>query len=74
MNRKPQRSLPPTGGQAGARRLLTVADVADRVQVSERTVRRWIAGDQLRVRRLGRSVRILPDDLDAMIQRAGERE
>ncbi len=43
---------------------LTVAQVAERLQVSERSVRRWIAADTLPVRRFGRCVRIDPNDLD----------
>jgi len=37
--------------------------VADRLQVSKRTVRRWIAEGRLPVVRLGRAVRIRPADL-----------
>lgn len=42
---------------------LTVADVAKLVQVSDRTVRRWIASDSLPAHRLGRQVRISRSDL-----------
>ena len=48
--------------------LLTVKQVAEQLQVSERAVRRWIAVGTLRVRRYGRCVRIDPDDLDAFGQ------
>jgi excisionase family DNA binding protein len=36
----------------------TVRDVAERLKVSERTVRRWIAVGMLRANKFGRSVRI----------------
>lgn len=49
--------------------LLSVGQVAEICQVSDRTVRRWIADGQLPVCRLGRSVRIRPADLAAMIDR-----
>ena len=47
---------------------LTVAQVAERLQVSERSVRRWIAADALPVRRLGRCEMVDPDDLNAFGQ------
>ena len=43
--------------------LLTIADVARRLQVSERAVRRWIAEGRLAVVHLGRAVRVRPADL-----------
>jgi excisionase family DNA binding protein len=51
-----------------ARRLLTVDQVAEFAQVNSRTVRRLIKKGRLRVVRLGRSVRIHPEDLDALLQ------
>jgi excisionase family DNA binding protein len=50
-------------------RLLTVSDVAERLQVSPRTVRRMIATGQLRIIRLGRSVRIHPSVLCDLVDR-----
>jgi excisionase family DNA binding protein len=44
-------------------RLLTIADVADRCQVSPRSVRRWIDDGRLKVIRLGRSIRVGERDL-----------
>ena len=44
--------------------LLTVADVAWRCQVSQRTVRRWIANGDLKVTRIGRLIRIRKSDLE----------
>ncbi len=43
--------------------LLTVADVARRLQLSERQVRRWIAAGRLPAVYLGRAVRVRPADL-----------
>ena len=48
-------------------RLLTIADVADRCQVSSRSVRRWIDDGRLKVIRLGRSVRVSERDLAAFV-------
>lgn len=52
-----------------ARRMLTVAVAADRVDMSERSVRRWIAEGALRVHRLGRAVRIDEHDLEDFLAR-----
>lgn len=54
------RCLPP--------RLLSVAAVADRLDVSTKTVRRWIAAGALRIHRLGRSVRIGETDLQKFLE------
>lgn len=47
---------------------LTVQEVAAQLRVSERTVRRLISRGQLQVVRIGRSVRITPAALVAMIE------
>lgn len=44
-------------------RHLTIIDVAERLQVSTRTVRRWIDQGELRIHRLGRQLRVTEDDL-----------
>lgn len=49
--------------------LLSVADAAEALAVSERTVRRMIASGEISIVRLGRSVRIRQLDLDALIGR-----
>ena len=46
-------------------RLLTISQVADRWQVSERTVRRWIADGLLPAVRFGRLVRLRDADVRA---------
>ena len=55
---KPDHSLP---------RLLTVREVAQYLQLSEKTVRRRIETGGLVVHRLGRSVRIAEKDLAVMV-------
>ena len=49
-------------GVAAEDELLTVSDIAKHCQVSERTVRRWIADGHLMVARLGRLIRIRRSD------------
>jgi excisionase family DNA binding protein len=48
-------------------RLLTVPDVADQLQVSARTVWRWIADGALPCVRIGRTVRVDPDVLERFL-------
>lgn len=48
-------------------RFYTVAEIADLLEVSTRTVRRWIAGGDLRVHRFGRQVRVSESDLRAFV-------
>jgi excisionase family DNA binding protein len=44
-------------------RMLTAAEIAERLKVSIRSVRRWIASGDLQALRLGRSVRVTEDEL-----------
>jgi excisionase family DNA binding protein len=53
---------------------MTAKDVAAQLRVSERTVRRLIATGALRVRRVGRAVRISPADLEAYLRRRRPRD
>jgi excisionase family DNA binding protein len=48
--------------------LFTLAQVAERLQVSTKTVRRWIENDDLIAHRLGRQLRISEADLQAFIK------
>lgn len=48
-------------------RLLTIKDVAERLQVSERTVHRLIDVGELSVIRIGRSVRVSEEALMALL-------
>jgi excisionase family DNA binding protein len=54
--------------EADPLRLLTVEQVAERLQISERSVWRWITEDVLPVVRLGRAVRVRPADLRRLIE------
>ena len=53
--------------------LLTIGDVADFARTSDKTVRRWIAAGDLRATRLGRLVRVHPDDLERFMARGQRR-
>lgn len=59
-----------TGGRV-ARRLYTVTETADALNIGRRTVWRLLAARQLPSVRLGRSVRVPADAIDALIQRGG---
>ena len=49
-------------------RFYTVAQVADMLGVSPRSVRRWTAESDLRAHRFGRQVRISETDLRAFVE------
>ena len=53
------------------KKLLTPTDVANRLQVNERTVTLWLRKGHLRGFKLGKEWRISPDDLQAFLE-AGE--
>lgn len=61
----------PTRESAPRRPLLTVPQFARQTTTSERSVWRWIAAGHLPVVRLGRAVRIDPDQLDAILAAGG---
>jgi excisionase family DNA binding protein len=50
---------------------LTVAEVAGVLKLNQQTVRNWIDRGELPALRVGRRVRILRSDFDALIQSAG---
>jgi excisionase family DNA binding protein len=50
--------------------MLTVGDLARRLQVDPLTIRRWIAAGKLRAVKLGKSYRIHPDAVDELIRDA----
>ena len=56
----------------GTQSLLTVEQIAERLSVSTRTVRRWISDGELVAYRLGRAVRIDEPDLEAFLARHRE--
>jgi excisionase family DNA binding protein len=50
-------------------RLLGIAEIAERLGVSTKTVRRWIARNELHVYRLGRGLRVSEEDLIAFLSK-----
>ena len=48
--------------------ILTVADVADLLKVSDRTVRNWIEAGKLKGYRFGQAYRIKKADFEAFIE------
>ena len=48
-------------------RFLTPAEVAEQLRVSSMTVYRLIKSGELRAARIGKSFRILPEDVDAYL-------
>jgi excisionase family DNA binding protein len=50
------------------RPLLTIAETGTRLNLNERTVRRLIARGDLPAVRLGNSIRVDPDDLEAWLE------
>jgi excisionase family DNA binding protein len=53
--------------RAPARHLLTVRETAERLRVSEKTVRRLICAEILPALRIGGSIRVDPDELQAWL-------
>jgi len=49
-------------------KLLTPTNVADRLQVNERTVTLWLRRGHLRGFKIGKEWRISPDDLQAFLE------
>ena len=68
-NAAPKRRATPPRPVTAARlpRLLAVTDVAQRLQVSSKTARRWIERRDLRTHRLGRQLRVPEEDLVAFL-------
>ena len=52
--------------------LYTVAQVADRLKVTRRTVREWLRTNRLRAGKAGHQRRITASDLQAFLQRRPE--
>ena len=50
------------------KKLLTPLDVADRLQVHERTVTRWLRNNHLRGFKIGKEWRISPNDLQTFLE------
>lgn len=51
-----------------ADRLLRLDEAAEALQVSDSTIRRLVRDKELKVVRIGRAVRVRPEDLEAFIQ------
>jgi excisionase family DNA binding protein len=62
--------MTPPGRSNSVEPLLTVEDVAARLQLSVRSIRRLIAENKLCVIRIGRSVRVRPEDLTSFVDHA----
>lgn len=54
-------------GAASRAKYLTITDVAEQLQVSERTVRSWVADGSLRGFKLRRFWRFSQDDVNALL-------
>ena len=50
-------------------RLFTIAELAQRLSVSTKTIHRWIAAGDLRTHKLGRQVRIAEEDAVSFVSR-----
>jgi excisionase family DNA binding protein len=65
----PERRVTPLRPTTACRlpRLLAVSEVAELLQVSTKTVRRWIERRELRTHQLGRQLRVSEEDLAAFL-------
>ena len=52
--------------------MLTVEQVAERLAVSPKTVRRWIKDHELSIHRLGGAIRVSESDLSSFLNRHRE--
>jgi len=64
--------MTPPKSRGGVERLLTAADVAEILRLSVRTVRRLIDEDKLPIVRIGRRVRVRPEDLRSFLDASGQ--
>ena len=55
------------------KKLLTPTDVANRLQVNERTVTLWLRKGHLRGFKVGKEWRISPDDLQAFLEASANK-
>lgn len=68
---KPHTPTPVTSGRASSLpRLFSVETIAAMLDVSPKTVRRWIGRKELPVHRLGRQLRVSETDLAVFIARS----
>jgi excisionase family DNA binding protein len=64
------RAVQPFDRVAALPRLLSIAKVSTQLDVSKKTVRRWIERGDLPVHRLGRQLRISETDLAAFVAKS----
>ena len=62
MTTKPSKPTP------APQKLLTIPEIADLIQASEKWVRQQIAAGKLRAHRLGRAIRVSAEDLDLFLK------
>jgi excisionase family DNA binding protein len=63
----PGNTHPPRPAKQQARRLLTVAEAAERLDLAQKTVRTWIAQRKLECVRVGRLVKIPETEVEGLI-------
>ena len=66
--REPRGASTVAAKQTRAPQLLTVSDVAERLRISVKTVRRQVDQGELRIHRIGRQLRVSEQDLEAFIK------
>ena len=47
--------------------MYSVEEIASQLNISQKTVRRWVDAGQLHIHRLGRQIRITQEDLSAFL-------
>ena len=63
--------MTPPDSRGGVEPLLTIADVAEILRLSVRSIRRLVGEDQLRVIRIGRALRVRREDLRSFLDASG---
>ena len=66
--------MTPPESRGGVEPLLTVADVAEVLRLSVRSVRRLVDEKLLQVIRIGRAVRVRPEDLRSFLDGSGQEK
>lgn len=54
-------------------RLLTTSQIADKLQVTEKTVTRWLLAGSLKGYKVGRQWRVREDDLEAFMKASASK-
>jgi excisionase family DNA binding protein len=50
-------------------RMFAVAEIAEQLRVSDKTIRRWIERREMHVHRIGRQIRVSEEDLTAFLNK-----